>query len=970
MASHLELAEYIRFALDKLGARNAAHEFEDLARHVARQLISPLFIPATGPVSAGGDQGRDGESIRDDYNSRCKKGGRRLVLACTIQRERLEKKVRDDVEKIVQGHPPADGIYFFCTSDMPVATRHKLQAWAAETYEIELELIDGRALSEFLAIPELFWIAQEILRVPPELYPASPHLHESYGRLRSEWQESGRIIVDFNDIAIVSNAAHECFSKKHPREDVHFWLGHLRRGLQHIKSDSHNRRRLLYQYSCLTLLSERSLARCIEQVREYIADIQRQYDLHELLDISSLLILVDLALGNEAQETREEVLAWQTWLEDTLVIELSRYSYPTEYCYLWTAKAQAAMSSHGVAIHGSKQLDFITACFDKVVSEIPNTLNFPVLQFATFLEKAEKGLNHLSSFIGTQRRLEEQVERISGAGTAGHRKLRRARKLFEKGDLLAALVDYSAAIPKLQSSDFKAIRAFASSDVAEICETQGLNILAKRFYLVALYSLSLPPHDRSVTQEMLEVAGRVLAIDVADGRWATALRFALILAEPLKLEEHTSLTGIDEATTSADSVGEQLKQMISELATTYLSQGGQSEALKEAYADHWHILEPVCSRYRSSRQASPYLKPNAMTTPFLDTGNTYRLRWTYAESSWEIRSAHEPEAILASEAFAAALQAAQLSVTDYRGALLPASIQVRVELSAEQNATIETQDKGTRRDFVVRLNSLPMSEEDYREIWALAATLLGRFAPKELLERAGTSNIATGIALSAAGGHPAEPFAIIGSPQLLRLHPPRIHQPKQSRLIPVHDQPGLSPLLTDTDVRDAIQHRYEKLIPATERTMLRIRQTPRARLGCQRFLRDGHPKWHLLATIANINAHYRNYADGNALFDPKDVTQEYVDEYMERHAGGDALSDYDPPLSAYSYNNLLYFAGAFLGAFLDTHGYSYTAAVDESRLEDFAIRRLGYHWDIEAYANSVLLTSTRTATRKRKSRKK
>lgn len=54
----------IRLALGTLAADNAHHQFEQLCRHLARYRIASNILPATGPVSADGDQGRAFETFR------------------------------------------------------------------------------------------------------------------------------------------------------------------------------------------------------------------------------------------------------------------------------------------------------------------------------------------------------------------------------------------------------------------------------------------------------------------------------------------------------------------------------------------------------------------------------------------------------------------------------------------------------------------------------------------------------------------------------------------------------------------------------------------------------------------------------------------------------------------------------------------------------------------------------------------
>ncbi|MGV9722806.1 hypothetical protein [Nocardia beijingensis] len=153
------VAQQIQFALSKMSARNAHHEFEQLCEYFARERIDQNVLPATGPVSAGGDQGRDFETFRGVS------GRRTMVGACTLQKANLPQKIKSDVAAIVDGGP-VDDIYIFCAEDLPVAHRHTLERWAQETHNVHLEIIDGNGLSTQLATPALYEHARKFLRLP------------------------------------------------------------------------------------------------------------------------------------------------------------------------------------------------------------------------------------------------------------------------------------------------------------------------------------------------------------------------------------------------------------------------------------------------------------------------------------------------------------------------------------------------------------------------------------------------------------------------------------------------------------------------------------------------------------------------------------------------------------------------------------------------------------------------------------
>jgi tetratricopeptide (TPR) repeat protein len=166
------IARQIRGALHDLGADNGHHTFEKICRYYSRCTISSNVLPSTGPVGAGGDGGKDFKAFRS-YISGLGIGGfcgldgnhRRLAFACTIQKDKLEGKVKSDVGKIMEGGP-VDGIFFFSGQHVPQGTQGKLEQWCWAEHDVELTIIDGLALSELLAHEKLYWIAERFLPLP------------------------------------------------------------------------------------------------------------------------------------------------------------------------------------------------------------------------------------------------------------------------------------------------------------------------------------------------------------------------------------------------------------------------------------------------------------------------------------------------------------------------------------------------------------------------------------------------------------------------------------------------------------------------------------------------------------------------------------------------------------------------------------------------------------------------------------
>jgi hypothetical protein len=186
VSSPVDDEHYIQFQLDQLAARNQHHLFEDICYRIAKKRLSSNLQLASGPVSAGGDQGRDAETyytqLAEDPQARStfarQAATKPHVLVCSTQKDNLEAKARADVKAICERGDPVDAIAFFATQNIPVATKHRMQDEARQKHRVTLSVFDGQAISHMLAEEDLIWIAERFLALPsqPAPEPSRPAL--------------------------------------------------------------------------------------------------------------------------------------------------------------------------------------------------------------------------------------------------------------------------------------------------------------------------------------------------------------------------------------------------------------------------------------------------------------------------------------------------------------------------------------------------------------------------------------------------------------------------------------------------------------------------------------------------------------------------------------------------------------------------------------------------------------------------
>lgn len=356
MATRSEIRGQIRFGLEQLSSRNAHHEFEAIGFQLARARLSSNLLPATGPVSAGGDQGRDFETFRSYlqqvFGSSAFLGmvaDKPITFVCSTQKEDIASKIRDDVEKVMAAGRKPDAIYALVTADVQIAKRHELEEWAKQMYSVHLEILDGQAIAEQLADPDLFWVASKHMDIPSEIYPNPAGEATWYQQRRQKWLAERPLAGNYADFyEIVFAARHAAFVAEH-RSDAAFWLDRLSvyRGSD-VPPDF--RRVAIHETAVVSLVALGTLRGLEAELREYFASIGVSDRPSQVEAIVTSLVYCLSAIGRGAVEiSKSEVATWLQQAHSRIEDLLSSETDPSRRCSLletlgYTHMAQLIMT--------------------------------------------------------------------------------------------------------------------------------------------------------------------------------------------------------------------------------------------------------------------------------------------------------------------------------------------------------------------------------------------------------------------------------------------------------------------------------------------------------------------------------------------------------------------------------------------------------------------------------------------------
>ena len=917
MASPSEVEAQVRFALSQLPVRNAHHEFEHICRHLTQQFICSNVLPATGPVSAGGDQGRDFETFRTYLREELGPHGAFLGLVsegtiafiCTTQADGLLAKLRLDIEKVCASGHAVHEIRAFTLESVPVGTRHKLETETQASYEVRLELHDAESIANLLARPDGFWIAERFLSVPAEIRPEATaidgDLSAEYVERRRRWHENGSPNPTFGDFIDLKTGLRTAVFHQTARGDLPFWLGLVRQLLTSPELPAHIQQRARYELVVATLRGTGDFGPVDDVARGYLDKSLNESEPARLEDAATLLMYANGAVQRGISSlTPAELSDWNDRLTsriqsllthetphrrasllDTLGF-LGLHPALTEADFRdWSDEAHVlehrdqggdpsvlsdvSLSSDVVLTDVSRAL----SAWTELMENLEETPLFPIQSMADLLQMLVPLWSSHAQWRELLDLVDEAVGERSGKNALAARARDRSMTLLRAGRRLDALEELHRAKIDWWAGETVRGSLLAMIIIARLYLELRLPQASKSYALAVAYIAA-----SRADEELMDLlpAGLLMAAsaDFAAGAWCSATELYELslkaqhefVADGINSEEHTdveeTLIKLAHVSACASIVDSDLAALIG--STT--ARIGVAEMIEDVIdvlsakdQDFWESLGDI----------------GLVARPFADLGELRYIRFSALGTDWTLVAANDIASVRVAERFAAAAQVMLAALARDDLCLLQTQINVRIENrrrswtgAAEQ---IESLPSNDGREWVVRLepisssDDLPPDEIDIELLTMLTtilreASLLPEVDFSARLERAFESGLRHKLSPGRPHDQLAAAFAAESGPTIRRR---QFSTPWNCRegVFTAHGelrwQDGPGPTYSRDKANELLRTRYLNLAKSLRLTVVMLGSSEQFRPTVDSLRSKGWLDWHILTAIFNIVVNYR-----------------------------------------------------------------------------------------------------------------
>jgi hypothetical protein len=879
-----ELQQRIRFALVQLGPQNKHHEFEHLAGEIARLRVASNMLPATGPVARWGDQGRDFETFHTyitnspiaDSTFLSLIAGNKIVGACSLQQD-IEPKIKEDVKTIVDCGEKIDAIYYFCEADLRVGKRHALQNWADASHCVKLEIFDGQAIAEQLTQHDLWWIAQQYLSIPADVFPRGLAEGERYAALRKRWLGDLREPFTFADFVEIDAGLRHAMYERGSRADLLPWLTKMRELLREGCPEG-MKRKVQYEIAVVALRGLNNLSAEAGLVAEFFSGLNAALSPAELSDATVLLTYCATAAQQSHFSVDLEKLSnWASTIVGLLDDAIDHAPGNNVLCDLLLSRAQACVIPLRTANYTARpgqMLDY----WKRMLDVLPEAPLFPLEHFADIITKLTPFLVNDPKYPAITERVDQLLEQRSSGFVAAGKCLDRAKSLFQGDHFVKALQQLQSAKVKWFAAETLPQALSAMLFAAECYEHLKLFYAAK-YYSAAVVYILFRETNPSLKKFLPGAAFHLSAACYATGAclsYMEVLHLALLfqqtfMPDPFDFEKHEVLGGQLAQVAILRAV---IRRLAAEVLPVLDRMGGEWELADDLWSDVMEISRSGAEPWNSLPSDEIWRRiQTEIGAPILcDVGSRRAIRWPALGIAWTISFTNTYELALLGEELAATLQVIQADLAEVDLCLFPTTADVEVELTDQSSVVFKEVPDNSGARWLLQIPNRwlsPHGSQPGEELnpLTIAATILGQCTalPPHRFMAIIESAFKAGLPTKTFSVRPArELFANIHSKDVFQASkrsefnaptPPDWFEIAPAAELKWRETPG--PGYTHEAAETFIRNRYENALRPIRITLPRLISDPRVHALLVKMHERGLPDWQILNIIASMVTNFR-----------------------------------------------------------------------------------------------------------------
>ncbi len=870
----------IRFHLAEVSARNEHHSFEYLCQEVAKARICSNIVPATGPVSTGGDQGRDFETfktyLRADNALRestflglVSEGV--VVFACSTQQNPAVSKIRSDVDKIMGSGETPERIYFLSTYNIPVSRRHAVKEGVHKAYGVDLDILDAQALAVYLSDSDLFWVAEQYLHIPSDIYPALPETEEAkwYAAAKDRWRNREPTDHNFQEFEELKLALRHAARSERHRGNVTWWQEKLERYRQPESLD-HLMRKATYEIVVADVYSPGGLRGHEIEIRAYLG---KAAELTEPSDLKDAAVFLFYCRGSLARGLVDlypsELDGWHDTLAgrlEELLEGTNPEAGPSARCALLDTAGHLSIFPLAESTFPC-DIDAAMSYWGELLALAPRAPLYPLETFSEFLNSAIGFIGDHPRYPALVRAFDELTGQRLGNGEAAEKARQRALIWGQTGRLLRGIRELHIAKIKWFAEETLEGSLLSMLLIARWYADLGF-IYASKQYSLAVAALSGQSMKVQVLRRLLEGALSAADAEYVGGNWLGFIamaRSAVALFGPLG---------------PADT--ERLIAYIDHLAyhcslVLLFCEWFDAEEFTDHVRDLLRLLdwedadELLMPRAREGFGGSAdglwgAMRQQLADKPFGDVARTREVSWSALGLDWHIVFENDYDTVPGAEEFCAVAQVVLADLVDLDLCLLPTSVRVALTVENRSGPELQRRPSNEGSDWDLNLPLDPQSVEhgvDYElQLTMIVLTILqeaSMIPPGDFL---------TEVERRFEGGLSTKVF--VGKPYRA-LYASFIDRatfdayPRDRAVLPAADRPyeprshdelmwrdGLGRGYDRKEAEDAIRRRYERAIVPIRWTVARLIRAPQFCALVSTLRTEGWKDWHILQAVANI----------------------------------------------------------------------------------------------------------------------